>query len=102
MSMEQDAPLIVVVDDDRAYIEMLCDLLTDEGYEAICCLSDEEAYKVILEKRPDLVILDMRMEQPDSGWTVLEMLRLGSRTRSIPVILCSGDVQFLREKGQSL
>src|SRR4051812_37712197 len=49
-----------------------------------------------------LVILDMQMEQPDSGLVVLELIRLDPTTEHIPVIKCSADQQFLRAKEDQL
>jgi CheY-like chemotaxis protein len=52
--------------------------------------------------QPDLIILDIRLEHAETGWTVLECLRLDPKTTTIPVIVCSADSAFLREKALSL
>jgi CheY-like chemotaxis protein len=95
-------PLVAIVNDDKAIIAMLVDLLADEGYAAFSCFSGAEAHEAIQRKKPDLVILDMQMEQLDSGLIVLELIRLDPTTEQIPVIMCSADGQFLREKKDQL
>src|SRR5436190_287660 len=100
--MPRHPPLIAIVNDDIAITAMLGELLTDEGYQAFICFSGDEAHARIHRETPDLVILDMQMEQRDSGLIVLELLRLDPVTENIPIIMCSADGQFLREKAEQL
>jgi len=95
--MSKDRSVIAIVDEDVVYLELLCDFLADEGYATICCRYGHEAQRMIRAGRPDLVILDVRLEQPEAGWIVLELLRRVSATKDIPVLLCSADSMFLRE-----
>jgi CheY-like chemotaxis protein len=98
----QDAPLVAVVDDDTAYIELLCELLADEGMRVECFMNSGEAYHELARIRPDVIVLDVRLERPEAGWQLLEMLRLDRVTARIPVVVCSADAKFLREKGEQL
>ena len=91
-------PVIAVINDDKAFIELMRDLLTDEGYEIVTQNSGNAAYAMIRKKKPKLVILDMRLEHPEGGWIVLDLLRLNPETANIPVIICSADARFLRAK----
>lgn len=90
--------LIAVVNDDTLFLELMHDLLTEEGYQTKIWKEGDKAYEMIREHRPALVILDIRMERPDTGWMVLELLRLDPATADIPVIVCSADTQRIREK----
>jgi DNA-binding response OmpR family regulator len=94
--------LIAVVNDDKPYIEMMAEVLGDEGYSAISCLAGAGAYALIQREQPDLVILDLKLEQPDSGMNVLQMLRLDRETLHLPVIVCSADTPFLMVKAHEL
>jgi DNA-binding response OmpR family regulator len=38
------------------------------------------------------------MEQPDSGWLLLDLLRSDARTRTIPVLVCSAACDDLRSR----
>jgi CheY-like chemotaxis protein len=97
-----DKPLIAVVNDDTLFLELMHDLLASEGYRTAIWREGDKAYEMIKEHRPALVILDIRMERPDSGWMVLELLRLDPQTAKIPVIICSADTQRIREKADYL
>jgi len=90
--------LIAVVNDDTLFLELMHDLLTEEGYRTAIWKEGDRAYGMIKEHRPALVILDIRMEHPDTGWMVLELMRLDPATARIPVIICSADAQRIREK----
>lgn len=90
--------VIAVVNDDTAFIDLMSDLLKDEGYKTIPHKVGDTAYDMIRDTQPDLVVLDMRLEHPDSGWVTLDLMRLDPRTAHIPVIICSADARFLREK----
>ena len=94
--------LIAVINDDKPYIDMMADVLGDEGYSAISCLASAGAFALIQREQPDLVILDLKLEQPDSGLNVLQMLRLNRETLHLPVIVCSADTPFLMVKAHEL
>ncbi|HEU5423369.1 MAG TPA: response regulator [Nitrolancea sp.] len=95
-------PLIAVVNDDTAFLNMMNELLSDEGYRTVIWREGEGAYDLVCQHRPSLVILDIRMEHPGTGWHVLELLRLDPETASIPVIVCSADSRLLRAKQDRL
>lgn len=90
--------LIAVVNDDTLFLELMHDLLTQEGYRTAIWKEGDKAYEMIKEHRPVLVVLDIRMEHPDTGWMVLELMRLDPETAHIPVIICSADTSRIREK----
>ena len=96
------APLIAVVNDDTAFLDLMTELLGEEGYETVICKESRDVHKLVRTKQPALVILDVRMEHPETGWSILEMLQLDRATTRIPVIVCSADAQFLRAKEEHL
>lgn len=95
-------PHIMVVNDDTTFLSLMQTLLREEGYEVSLQIEGDSAYPRIREVRPDLVILDIRMEHPETGWEVLNLLRLDPETTDLPVVVCSADSQFLREKAAHL
>ena len=93
---------IAVVNDDGVYLELMQDLLEDEGYKVTIWNREENPYLLLKRDRPQLIIIDIRLETPDAGWKVLEQVRLDPATTHIPVIVCSADTQFLRWKRRQL
>ncbi len=93
---------IAIVNDDATYMELMKDLLDEEGYRTTIWDRADNPYFVIKRDRPQLVILDIRLQSPDEGWKVLEQVRLDPMTTNIPVIVCSADTQFLRWKRRQL
>lgn len=93
---------ITIINDDAVYMELMKDLLDDEGYRATIWNRNENAYYVIKRERPSLVIIDIRLQSPDEGWKILEQMRLDPMTTAIPAIVCSADTQFLRWKRRQL
>lgn len=93
---------IAIVNDDATYMELMKDLLDEEGYKTTTWDRNDNPYHVIKRERPHLVILDIRLQNADEGWKVLEQIRLDPMTTNIPVIVCSADTQFLRWKRRQL
>jgi CheY-like chemotaxis protein len=102
LGVELTTPTIAVVNDDTAFLNLMFELLTYEGYDCWIHTVGSTAYEKIRADMPDLVILDIRMDNDESGWHVLDLLRLDPKTTGIPVIVCSADAQQLREKEQRL
>ncbi len=94
--------LIAVVDDDRVYSEMIRDFLDGEGYETILIQQAAMAVETIVRVRPALVLLDVRMDVAESGATILTDLRANRVTADLPVIVCTADQQFLRNRAAFL
>jgi CheY-like chemotaxis protein len=95
-------PLIAVVNDDTDFLALMYELLTGEGYRCVIYNESDQVYAHIKAEHPDLVTLDIRMGNPEAGWTILELLRLDPTTAPMPVIVCSADTIFLRAKEAAL
>ena len=88
---------IVVINDDTDFLTLMSELLTEvEGYDVLVCREGNHAYPFVKEHRPDLVILDIRIEGQDAGWAILECLTLDPATRPIPLIVCSAAIRELQ------
>jgi DNA-binding response OmpR family regulator len=93
--MFQRQPRIAVVDDDRAYIDMMEDILSDEGFETVTYRSAAEARRRLPHDTPDLIIVDLWVEHVAAGSALVEWLRLEPATRCTPLLICSGDTRQL-------
>ena len=80
---------ILVVDDDADGREVLCKFLERAGHTVVCKPDGKEALVCVIEKPPDLIILDLFMPDMDGG-NFLEVLRSYLRLQSTPVIILTG------------
>jgi DNA-binding response OmpR family regulator len=88
-------PLIAIIDEDAAFRSLLNDLLQDEGYRTLLNASTCEGYISVSLVKPDLVILDLWIERPEAGWHLILDLRSDAATASVPILVCSSDVNSL-------
>jgi two-component system sensor histidine kinase/response regulator len=86
-------PLILVADDVEANVELLVDQLATLGFSTVVAHDAPSALATCLERRPDLVILDVSMPagdlgvgDRDAGFEVCRRLKRDARTARIPVI----------------
>ncbi|MBI2755651.1 MAG: response regulator transcription factor [Chloroflexi bacterium] len=93
---------VLVVDDDEALLALVSELLDLENYEVQVHMRWEDAHDVAQAFQPDVIVLDLRIGEEETGWRVLDLLTLDPRTRSIPVVLCSGAVESLRRRAPAL
>lgn|GEM_PF-53096 len=84
------AQTVLVVDDDPDFTFVVSATLEQEGYDVWSAFSAEEGLEAINNKRPDLVLLDVRMETESAGLDLVRRLRAQRSTRDIPIILVSG------------
>jgi len=89
---------ILVVDDNDDLRMLTKEALQREHYNVIEASGGAEALRLIGEKSPDLVMLDLVMPDPD-GLAVLRMLRAKPETAHLPVILLTGmdDANSIKE-----
>ncbi|MBO4886590.1 MAG: response regulator transcription factor [Clostridia bacterium] len=76
-------PLILICDDDPVVHESIGLYLDAEKYEHISAYDGEEALRLVEERQPDLMILDLMMPRM-SGIDVCRTIRL---TKSLPIIM---------------
>jgi DNA-binding NtrC family response regulator len=77
---------ILVVDDDRRMVKTICDILKVKGYEPIEAHSGEEAVARVTEKKPDCLLMDIKMPGID-GVEALQLIK--TTFPDLPVVLMS-------------
>lgn len=87
--------VVVVVDDNTDFLTFVETLLAFAGYTVLSCQQSAQALALISKRQPDVVTLDIRMGEVDNGLDILTALRADSATASIPVLLCSADIEAL-------
>ena len=80
---------ILVVDDYQANVELLRRWLKTDGYHVLTADSGEGALAGVREHRPDLLLLDVEIPEPN-GLAVCRRLKQDPATSQIPIIFLSG------------
>ena len=74
---------IVLIDDDRMITEPLSRSLRQQGFEVFMAHNGRSGLALALEKKPDIVVLDIMMPEMD-GWEVCRELRAKS---PVPILM---------------
>jgi two-component system OmpR family response regulator len=75
--------MIMIVEDDREIRSLLADLLTREGYAAVCVENGAAMDRALLQARPDLIVLDIMLPGED-GLSICRRLRA---KRCTPILM---------------
>jgi DNA-binding response OmpR family regulator len=67
--------LIVIIDDDPDILETSSLVLKSKGYDVITANNPNEGFKIVIEKKPKLIILDVMMDEPDDGFYLAQKFR---------------------------
>jgi two-component system KDP operon response regulator KdpE len=95
--IDPNAPrkMVLVVEDDAVVAKALSMTLSARGYEVVCAADSSEAIKLVRERKPDVMLVDVGL-QPDlggarlcDGFQVAEWLQRAN-ARKIPSIIISG------------
>ena len=79
---------ILLVDDEKANLELLDSFLLGNRYKIRSALNAKMAYMSIEAKLPDLILLDIEMPDID-GYEVCKKLKSNIKTKNIPIIFIS-------------
>ncbi len=77
---------ILLVEDDEFLAELYANKLQLEGFGVGLAADGEKGLKMIKEKHPDLVLLDIVLPKMD-GFEVLKKMKADKESKEIPVIL---------------
>ncbi len=66
---------IVIIDDDPDILDVSKIVLTSKGYAVYTAQNPDDGYKLIIDQKPDLIILDVMMNEPDDGFFLAQKLR---------------------------
>jgi len=80
---------VLVVDDDPDIRDVLRIILEAEKYEVIEAENGEDAVKIVIQKAPDIVLLDYKMPKMD-GREVCRLIKKDILLRHLPIIMVTG------------
>jgi len=78
--------VILLVEDDEFLAELYGTKLSLEGYEVVLASDGEKGLKLIKEKKPQLILLDIILPKID-GFEILKTIKADKALKNIPVIL---------------
>ena len=79
-------PAVLVIDDEKAYTKVMSMVLCEYGFDTFPVNSANEAWELLKEITPDLVLLDVMMPEVD-GISFLSEFRRQSEHRTTPVLV---------------
>lgn len=88
---------ILVADDDKTIAELLQQALEAEGYETYKATQSLRFYDAVIERQPDLILLDLMMPYL-AGDDELQLLQMNDATKNIPVIVVTAKQEAKQEE----
>ena len=85
---ESARPTVLLVDDDRASLDLMAAYLEGSGLRLERATDGVEALRLTRQLRPAALVLDIRMPRLD-GWQVLDRLQVDPDTADIPIVVAS-------------
>lgn len=80
--------LVLLVDDVPQNIQVLGNILKNQGYSFALTTSGRETYELLSRKLPDIILLDIMLPDED-GFSICEILKKNPNTAHIPIIFLS-------------
>ena len=77
--------LILIIDDDPDVVSVCRLLLERAGHEVISAGNVDDGRQLLRQRDPDLLVLDVMMDQPDDGIALARELR--RREHGIPILM---------------
>lgn len=96
---------VTAINDSSEFLDLMRDLLGTLGHEMMGFEAIETSIEQIVDSRPDLLIVDLRLQDTPlvmSGWQLLVLARSHRQLLSVPVILCSADTWELSKRADDL
>jgi CheY-like chemotaxis protein len=88
---------VLVVNDTQEILDLMRDLLEEEGYRVTTSLAFLDIGKA-RELAPDVIIQDLLFEQTqEQGWEFLTLIRMDPELARVPLILCTAAVPTIKD-----
>ncbi len=81
---------ILIIEDDPAILRGLSEVLRRESYDVLAATDGETGYRLVREKNPDLLILDLMLPKL-SGYEICRKMRSGGLSIPILILTARGD-----------
>ena len=81
---------ILIIDDDNDFSEATKVILESRNYEVISADNTKEGLILLEKENPDLLILDIMMENKAAGIIISRQLRKNPKFRKLPILMLTG------------
>lgn len=78
---------ILLVDDDIDLLEQNKILLENKGFTVVTAENSEDGWKKFQQEKPDVAIIDLIMEEMDSGFVLCYKIKKTEHGKKIPVFI---------------
>ena len=82
---------VLIVEDNEKNMKLARDVLQAKGYQTVEAVSGEDGVRLALEKKPDLVLMDIQLPGIN-GIEAFKQIRGNAATKSIPVVALTASV----------
>jgi len=89
--MKDNKHVILCIDDDQDFLDSLRIIINANNYTIFTANSAEEGLKDYKEVKPDLVIVDLMMEEVDAGTNFVKEIRALGPTPPVYMLSSVGD-----------
>ncbi len=89
MLANSNKPTVLLVEDNPVLRESLNYLLSLHGYETLEASNGNQALELLIKHVPDVILLDIMLEDSLDGFSVLKIIKSDASVRHIPVIIIS-------------
>ncbi len=86
---EKRTPHVLVVDDDPDFVEVTSMILEKEGFQVTTAYNGKEAWQLMLQQKPDMVLLDVMMSTTLEGVDLARRMAAEPKLKDIPIIMIS-------------
>ncbi|NTV56535.1 MAG: response regulator [Deltaproteobacteria bacterium] len=83
---------ILLIDDDPQILDLLQDVLTEDGHECCCAANGAIGFKALEESPFDLVVTDLIMPVAEGLETIMKIRSYGNR---VPILAISGGIPWM-------
>jgi two-component system response regulator VicR len=98
MSADGRRPHVLVVNDTQEILDLMQELLEEEGYRVTTSLALLNMGKV-KALAPDVIVQDLLFEQSQElGWKFLTLSRLDLDVAPVPLILCTAAMSVVKDE----
>ena len=85
---------ILVVEDEGYLLETMVEILKEDlGYHVITATTKKEAIQKAEIDLPDLILLDVELEEREDGLAICKELKTNKKTKNIPIVMVSAHVR---------